>query len=184
MTYFLPPLNLIPLCMRPLRLILPSERLRSARIVLLKASHSPLIAAIWLYEQLADSRKRDSNVTSFSGPQTPLPLKKAPRLAINTPRLLLADSQATPKSPGKMQPLNRLHTRSSRTTHRNGVAASRAARSDDGRLMAGASSRLWNILGVCSGIKPGTDKPWGITHYPRQHCCSCKVTRVLVKVGN
>jgi hypothetical protein len=103
--------NLIPLCIRPLRLVLPSERLRGARIVLLKATHSPFVAAIWCYEQLANAHKRDSRAISFSGPQTPLPSKKPPRLAVNTPHLLMADSQAAPNSPGRMQQANRPHTR-------------------------------------------------------------------------
>jgi hypothetical protein len=103
--------NLIPLCIRPFRLVLPSERLRSARIVLLKATHSPFVAAIWCYEQLANAHKRDSKAISFNGPQTPLPSKKPPRLAVNTPHLLMADSQAAPNSPGRMQQVNRPHTR-------------------------------------------------------------------------
>lgn len=107
--------NLIPLCIRPLRLILPSERLRSARIILLKATHSPFVMLIWAYEHFADARKRDAGVKSFSGPQTPLPSKRPPRLAVNTPRLLLADSQAAPNSPGKMQQASRPHTRAGPT---------------------------------------------------------------------
>lgn len=103
--------NLIPLCIRPFRLFLPSERLRGARIVLLKATHLPFVAAIWCYEQIADARKRDSKVVSFNGPQTPLPSKKPPRLAINTPRLLIADSQAAPNSPGRLQQASRPQTR-------------------------------------------------------------------------
>jgi hypothetical protein len=103
--------NLIPLCIRPFRLVLPSERLRSARIVLLKATHVPFVAAIWCYEQLADAHRRKSKVTTFSGPQTPLLSKKPPRLAVNTPRLLMADSQAAPNSPGRVQQASRPHTR-------------------------------------------------------------------------
>lgn len=101
--------NLIPLCIRPFRLFLPSEQLRGARIVLLKATHLPFVLAIWAYEQLADARNRNSNVLSFSGPQTPL-LKKTPRLAVNTPRLLMADPQAAPNSLGRLQHANRPHT--------------------------------------------------------------------------
>ena len=45
--------NLIPLLLfRPLRLCLPSEQVRSARIVLLKITHIPYIASIWVYEEL------------------------------------------------------------------------------------------------------------------------------------
>ncbi|KAH7394979.1 hypothetical protein DE146DRAFT_721044 [Phaeosphaeria sp. MPI-PUGE-AT-0046c] len=103
--------NLIPLCIRPFRLFLPSERLRRARIVLLKATHLPFVGAIWCYEQIADAHKRNSKIVSFNGPQTPLPSKKPPRLAVNTPRLLMADSQAAPNSPGRPQQANRPHTR-------------------------------------------------------------------------
>ncbi|KAL8969428.1 MAG: hypothetical protein Q9183_002000, partial [Haloplaca sp. 2 TL-2023] len=43
--------NLIPLILfRPLRLAITSEQLRIARIVLLKATHMPHVAAIWIYE--------------------------------------------------------------------------------------------------------------------------------------
>ncbi|CAN9106445.1 unnamed protein product [Alternaria alternata] len=92
LTYFLPPLNLIPLVIRPLRLVLPSERLRSVRIVLLKATHLPLVSAIWAFEQLTDTRNRRVKVTSFSGPQTPTLPRRALRLPVNSPRLLMADA--------------------------------------------------------------------------------------------
>lgn len=43
--------NLIPLLfIRPLRLCVPAEQLRRARIALLKVTHLPYIAAIWAYE--------------------------------------------------------------------------------------------------------------------------------------
>ncbi|KAI9724034.1 MAG: hypothetical protein M1812_000752 [Candelaria pacifica] len=43
--------NLIPLLIfRPLRLFVPPDQLRSARIILLKATHFPFVAAIRLYE--------------------------------------------------------------------------------------------------------------------------------------
>ncbi|RMD41350.1 hypothetical protein DV735_g3782, partial [Chaetothyriales sp. CBS 134920] len=53
LTYFMPPLNLIPLCLlRPLRLLLPSEQIRRIRIIVLKTTHAPFVAVIWLFEQL------------------------------------------------------------------------------------------------------------------------------------
>ena len=43
--------NLLPLILlRPLRLCIPAEQLRTARIMLLKVTHSPWVTAIWLYE--------------------------------------------------------------------------------------------------------------------------------------
>ncbi|KAI4250977.1 MAG: hypothetical protein LQ352_005147 [Teloschistes flavicans] len=51
LTYYFPPLNLIPLIFfRPLRLCTSSEQLRNARIVLLRVTHLPYVAAIWTYE--------------------------------------------------------------------------------------------------------------------------------------
>ncbi|KAF1943035.1 hypothetical protein EJ02DRAFT_152406 [Clathrospora elynae] len=111
LTYFLPPLNLIPLLIRPFRLVLPSERLRGARIVLLKATHLPFVGAIWIYEQLADARKRDTNMTSLSGPQAP-PLSKGPvRLPVNSPRLQRADAQFAPNTLARAHPTNRPQAR-------------------------------------------------------------------------
>jgi hypothetical protein len=55
LTHFYPPLNLIPLILiRPLRLFISSEKLRSIRILLLKATHTPIVGAIWLYEKIQD----------------------------------------------------------------------------------------------------------------------------------
>ncbi|KAF2855843.1 hypothetical protein T440DRAFT_495547 [Plenodomus tracheiphilus IPT5] len=97
--------NLIPLVIRPLRLFLPSESLRGARIVLLKATHAPFVGAIWLYEQLVNAHKRDSSAMSLSGPQTPSS-KKPPRLPVNSPRLLMADAQVA-----RTHHTSRSHTR-------------------------------------------------------------------------
>jgi hypothetical protein len=61
--------------------------------VLLKATHLPFVGAIWAFEHLDVYRKRDSGPMSFSGPQTPTAAKRPPRLAVNSPRLLRADTQ-------------------------------------------------------------------------------------------
>ncbi|KAJ6129233.1 hypothetical protein N7512_002013 [Penicillium capsulatum] len=56
LTYFMPPLNLIPLlCIRPMRLFLSAETVRRVRIVLLRATHLPFVMLIWAYEA---SRRR------------------------------------------------------------------------------------------------------------------------------
>ncbi|KAF2129597.1 hypothetical protein P153DRAFT_366988 [Dothidotthia symphoricarpi CBS 119687] len=109
LTYFMPPLNLIPLCLRPFRLIVPSERLRSTRIVLLKATHLPFVGAIWVYEQLVDSHKQKASLMPLSGPQTPASSKRPPRLAINSPGFLITDSEATLAPSTKLHQASRLH---------------------------------------------------------------------------
>ncbi|KAL8732507.1 MAG: hypothetical protein Q9166_002721 [cf. Caloplaca sp. 2 TL-2023] len=51
LTYYFPPLNLIPLILfRPLRLCVPADQLRNARIMLLRATHVPYVVVIWIYE--------------------------------------------------------------------------------------------------------------------------------------
>jgi hypothetical protein len=55
--------------LRPLRLFLSAEQVRSARIVLLKITHFPFVAAIWAYESAAGRLQRISSrpTSNFSG---------------------------------------------------------------------------------------------------------------------
>ncbi|KAL4886665.1 hypothetical protein BJY04DRAFT_213423 [Aspergillus karnatakaensis] len=65
LTYFMPPLNLIPLlCIRPLRLFLPSEDIRRVRIILLRATHLPCVALLWAFESGHRLMTRQSSLTS------------------------------------------------------------------------------------------------------------------------
>jgi len=88
--------NLIALFFRPFRLILPSETLRSARIVVLKTTHFPVVAAIWAFESgvqyLADRRAhRSSWMSSIGGPESSSPSKRNTlRSSLRTPRPLAA----------------------------------------------------------------------------------------------
>ncbi|KAJ5506947.1 hypothetical protein N7453_005904 [Penicillium expansum] len=63
LTYFMPPLNLIPLlCIRPMRLFLSAGTVRRVRIVLLRATHLPFIALIWAYESKWRHSKRQTSL--------------------------------------------------------------------------------------------------------------------------
>jgi len=63
------PQNLIPLILiRPLRIVLSAEQLRSTRIVLLKATHLPIVGAIWLFEFAHAKLKGDHQTFSAIGP--------------------------------------------------------------------------------------------------------------------
>lgn len=42
--------NLIPLLFRPLRIFVSAQALRTTRVIVLKVTHFPYVAAIWLYE--------------------------------------------------------------------------------------------------------------------------------------
>lgn len=52
LTYFYPPLNLIGLIMRPLRLILDHNQYRQLRILVLKLTHWPFAVGVYIYESL------------------------------------------------------------------------------------------------------------------------------------
>jgi len=83
--------NLVPLLLRPLRLVLPAERLRVARVFLLKATHFPVVALIlgwetwrlhWSDRHEAKSSSRLASRKSIASaslrrPLTPLPLLSA-----------------------------------------------------------------------------------------------------------
>ncbi|TVY93623.1 Calcium channel [Lachnellula willkommii] len=66
LTHFYPPLNLIPLILiRPLRLCLPASHLRQSRIILLKITHAPIVACIWLFERMHEHVNK-SGADAFS----------------------------------------------------------------------------------------------------------------------
>lgn len=70
LTHFYPPFNLLALVIfRPLRLFLPSDgRIRAARILLLRATHLPIVGAIMLYELVRGKVARDE-YCGFQGPR-------------------------------------------------------------------------------------------------------------------
>lgn len=70
LTHFYPPFNLIALVIfRPLRFILPSVgKFRAGRIVLLRATHLPIVGAIKLYEYIR-RKNQDDEYAGFRGPR-------------------------------------------------------------------------------------------------------------------
>lgn len=70
LTHFYPPFNLLALVFfRPLRLLLPpSHNLRAARILLLKATHLPIVGTIQLYELIRGHVDSDDEFATFKGP--------------------------------------------------------------------------------------------------------------------
>jgi hypothetical protein len=90
LTHFYPPFNLIALVVfRPLRLFLPSDnKFRASRIVLLKATHLPIVGAIQAYEFLRDKfldQNQTDEFAGFKGPKTPI-AKSRSRPAIHSHR--------------------------------------------------------------------------------------------------
>ncbi|KER00238.1 hypothetical protein AUEXF2481DRAFT_190 [Aureobasidium subglaciale EXF-2481] len=70
LTYFIPPLNLFSLALRPLRLFLSSEQLRHSRIVVLKMTHLPHVLLINLYEKMQSVRKGNTTGFGFGSPRS------------------------------------------------------------------------------------------------------------------
>ncbi|TWU72779.1 hypothetical protein ED733_003471 [Metarhizium rileyi] len=77
LTHFYPPFNLLALVIfRPLRLCLPSVgKYRAGRIILLRATHLPIVGAIKLYEYI----RRDSQDDEFAGFRGPRESKRNSR---------------------------------------------------------------------------------------------------------
>ncbi|KAF2083737.1 hypothetical protein K490DRAFT_69529 [Saccharata proteae CBS 121410] len=108
LTYFLPPLNLIPLLfLRPLRLFFSADQLRSSRVVLLKITHAPHVALIWAYERGYERvwrrhpAGRSWKLQSMGGPATPrspFPAKRNVKPAVNSPRALAAAAEGAGRS--------------------------------------------------------------------------------------
>jgi hypothetical protein len=71
LTHFYPPFNLLALIIfRPLRLFLPSDnKFRAGRIVLLKATHLPIVGAILLYELIRGKINDNDEYAGFKGPK-------------------------------------------------------------------------------------------------------------------
>ncbi|KAI9741505.1 MAG: hypothetical protein M1818_004311 [Claussenomyces sp. TS43310] len=86
LTHFLPPLNLIPLIfIRPLRLFVAADQLRGMRILLLKITHAPIVAAIMLYESLSQRFHGGLQTFSSLGPSENTLPKTQPPFLINRP---------------------------------------------------------------------------------------------------
>ncbi|KAI0433622.1 ion transporter [Xylaria sp. FL1042] len=68
LTHFYPPFNLLALIIfRPLRLFASGSTLRHGRIILLRATHAPIVALIQTYEWVA-SKLNLASTNSFRGP--------------------------------------------------------------------------------------------------------------------
>ncbi|KAF2203191.1 hypothetical protein GQ43DRAFT_470203 [Delitschia confertaspora ATCC 74209] len=108
--------NLIPLLLRPARLVFSSDKVRNARIILLKATHAPFVGAIWLYEVLR-TRNQKGSAASISGPETPVVRKRAfMKTSLTSPRPLTGfqgSLDGSANTPGRSAASMRVQTTSS-----------------------------------------------------------------------
>lgn len=81
LTYYFPPLNLISLVFRPLRLFVSADRLRSMRIVFLKITHAPHVAVILAFERISAAATQNHKPWAgmLSGPKSSVSLSKRER---------------------------------------------------------------------------------------------------------
>lgn len=91
LTYFMPPLNLIPLLLlRPMRLFFPHQTVRKMRIAMLKATHFPFVMFILAYE----------HAWHLAAPRGPSPPSSTLPISPKTNRLgqngLLGDTRSAP----------------------------------------------------------------------------------------
>ncbi|KAI1876863.1 uncharacterized protein JN550_000935 [Neoarthrinium moseri] len=89
LTHFYPPFNLLALCIfRPLRLFLPSgDKFRQARIILLKATHLPIVGVIRVYEYITSKISPSDGFDTFRGPRRAATKRRpAPPLTSSGPR--------------------------------------------------------------------------------------------------
>jgi hypothetical protein len=98
LTHFYPPFNLLALLIfRPLRLFLPSHnKFRQARIILLKATHLPIVATIQIYELCTGRIQKGSEVSSFGAPRLAPPSSQPGTLT--RPRSARPSTQSRPQS--------------------------------------------------------------------------------------
>jgi hypothetical protein len=84
--------NLLPLLLRPLRLVLPNQRLRTLRIFLLKATHFPLVGLILAYEN-GRLWIKDHRTAGDSGVPKRLSRRPLARKALSSSRIHLLEEQ-------------------------------------------------------------------------------------------
>ncbi|KAF6805147.1 ion transporter [Colletotrichum sojae] len=112
LTHFYPPFNLIALVIfRPLRLFLPSDdKFRQSRILLLKATHLPIVGIIQLYESVR-RRVLPDEYAGFKGPRAATGLlnkRSRGALQVNRP----SSGYRNGRSPGRREEnVSRPHTR-------------------------------------------------------------------------
>lgn len=92
LTYFFPPLNLVALLLRPLRLFISVASLRQLRIVLLKCTHWPHVLLITAYETVAMKASAQPKLSSWgklihgpSGKRQPSSTLKATASLLSSP---------------------------------------------------------------------------------------------------
>ena len=132
LTHFYPPFNLLALVIfRPLRLFLPSDnKFRAARILLLKATHFPIVAVIKLYEVVRGKLDYDGEYDGFKGPHRNSIATPGPR-GLNRPSLSARPSSSSYRPTSGARPDSATDAATARTQARRANEAALSAEEDD-----------------------------------------------------
>ncbi|KAK8059393.1 calcium channel YVC1 [Apiospora saccharicola] len=151
LTHFYPPFNLIAFCIfRPLRLFLPSnDRFRQARIILLKATHSPIVGAIMLYEWTMGKTAPKDGFGSFRGPRQ-ASIKRSPAPPLTTDRI-----SSRPRFPSPMPTSINQPSRVSKTRQRQQEDDTTDAPTDVEVRIAELSSKIDRLTAMVAGLQSG-----------------------------
>ncbi|KAK8250040.1 hypothetical protein IWZ00DRAFT_292799 [Phyllosticta capitalensis] len=103
LTYFFPPLNLVPLVFyRPLSIVLPQTVARKLRILLLKTTHVLPMAVIWTYEKWIDYvyKKNAAKLPAANNPMNgrPATAKKTASTRLTMGRTVNSSLMKAPRS--------------------------------------------------------------------------------------
>ena len=132
LTHFYPPFNLLALVIfRPLRLFLPSDnKFRAARILLLKATHFPIVAVIKLYEVVRGKLDYDGEYDGFKGPHRNSIATPGPR-GLDRPSLSARPSSSSYRPTSGARPDSATDAAMARTQARRANEAALSAEEDD-----------------------------------------------------
>ena len=141
----MPPLNLIPLLLlRPLRLFFPSEDVRRIRILVLKATHAPFVALIWVYERARRLISRHA----------PSPLTKTPHTSsrpLSSTHIGLEPERDLSKALSERPALNKTPLRSS-TQSTSAPPESASLATDNAELVALVQSLAAKVDGLTAMV--------------------------------
>ncbi|KAK8106382.1 calcium channel YVC1 [Apiospora kogelbergensis] len=152
LTHFYPPFNLIAFCIfRPLRLFLRStDRFRQARIILLKATHSPIVGAIMLYEWASRKTAPKDGFGSFRGPRQSS-VKRSPAPPLTTDRIAQRPRIPSPLPTSIHQP-----SRVSKSMQRRPVEEDETDAPTDVEVrIAELSNKIDRLTAMVAGLQSG-----------------------------
>ncbi|KAG6034484.1 hypothetical protein E4U19_005675 [Claviceps sp. Clav32 group G5] len=132
LTHFYPPFNLLALVIfRPMRYMWPSRgKVRAGRIILLRATHLPIVGIIQLYEMLIRRNKEHADhdeYAGFLGPRESKRKNRYPSAGVYRPSPSPGRNRPTLPLPPSLSQESTLHSKADGKRRQNGDKAEEAA---------------------------------------------------------